>query len=93
MELRPAKNNAEYGNETGKSVMTKVFQRLLRSLLRITAAFHPTHRENIMDHFQESLDYLSTAFCNLSSTGSTRFVAKCLWESVQRGTNPCDLLH
>eukprot|EP00808_Paulinella_micropora_P025588 g67920.t1 len=60
MELRPA-NSAEYGNETGKFVMTKeVFQRLLRSLLRITAAFHPTHREDIMDHFQESLDYLPT---------------------------------
>eukprot|EP00808_Paulinella_micropora_P015466 g55658.t1 len=57
MELRPAKNSAEYGNETGKFVMTKeVFQRLLR----ITAAFHPTHREDIMDHFQESLDYLPT---------------------------------
>eukprot|EP00808_Paulinella_micropora_P030356 g47917.t1 len=61
VELRPAKNSAEYGNETGKLVTTKeVFQRLLRPLLRITAAFHHTHREDIMDHFQESLNYLPT---------------------------------
>eukprot|EP00808_Paulinella_micropora_P012583 g37535.t1 len=61
MELRPAKNGAEYGHDTGKLVMTpELFQRLLRALLRITSAFFPQHRDDIMDHFHEVLDYLRT---------------------------------
>eukprot|EP00808_Paulinella_micropora_P018451 g34324.t1 len=61
MELRPAKNGAEYGQDTQKFVMTpEMFQRLLRALLRITSAFFPQHREDIMEHFHEVLDYLRT---------------------------------
>eukprot|EP00808_Paulinella_micropora_P020464 g39129.t1 len=61
MELRPTKSTAEYGQDGGKFVMTpEAFQRLLRSLLRITSAFFPQHREDIMDHFHEALDYLRT---------------------------------
>eukprot|EP00808_Paulinella_micropora_P019931 g58875.t1 len=61
MELRPAKNGAKYGHDTQKFVMTpEMFQRLPRALLRTTSAFFPQHREDIMDHFHEVLDYLRT---------------------------------
>eukprot|EP00808_Paulinella_micropora_P024206 g64125.t1 len=61
MELRPAKNGAEYAHDTQKFVITpEMFQQSLRALLRITSAFFPQHREDIMDHFHEVLDYLRT---------------------------------
>eukprot|EP00808_Paulinella_micropora_P031285 g48636.t1 len=94
MELRPSKNTLEYGQDGGKFVMTpEAFQRLLRSLLRITSVFFPQHREDIMDHFHEALDYLRTH--TLQSVIDWTYAVRCQvplgeWNG-REATYPCDL--
>eukprot|EP00808_Paulinella_micropora_P024470 g7244.t1 len=78
-ELLPAKGVAECGQETrtsAKGAMTsELFSRLLRALCRITGAIHTQHKDDVMEHWQEVIDYLPTH--TLQSVMKWSFSVRC----------------
>eukprot|EP00808_Paulinella_micropora_P011373 g70070.t1 len=78
-ELLPAKGVAECGQETrtsAKGAMTsELFSRLLRALCRITGAIHTQHKDDVMEHWQEVIDYLLTH--TLQSVMKWSFSVRC----------------